>query len=58
MHNHTQQLDSASNRLDKLERRIMVEEVSLEDTQAHTFTLEKQVSMLTEHMDDLENRPA
>lgn len=28
----------------------------MEDAQACTFTLEKQVSMLTEHMDDLENR--
>lgn len=56
VHNHTQQLESVNNRLDEAERRIMAVEASSEDAQSRAFALEKQVAMLTEHIDDLENR--
>lgn len=56
VHNHTQQLETATHRLDEAERRIMAAEASSEDAQTRVFTLEKQVAMLNEHLDDLENR--
>lgn len=56
VHNHTQQLESVNGRLDEAERRIMAVEAFSEDAQSRVFNLEKQVAMLTEHIDDLENR--
>ncbi|RXN13098.1 LINE-1 type transposase domain-containing 1 [Labeo rohita] len=56
VHNHTQQLESATNRLVEVERRIMAAEAFSEDAQTHALNLEKQVAILNEHIEDLENR--
>lgn len=56
VHGHTQQLESVNGRLDEAERRIMAVEALSEDAQSRVSTLEKQVAVLTEHIDDLENR--
>lgn len=56
VHNHTKQLEGVNNQFEEAERRIMVVEASSEDAQSCAFTLEKQGAMLTEHINDLENR--
>ncbi|KAL1262399.1 hypothetical protein QQF64_007664 [Cirrhinus molitorella] len=56
VHIQSEQLENCKTRLDEAERRIASSEDLTERLQARVLKLESQVTSLTEHVDDLENR--